>query len=245
MSNYRVVVQYDPERSVFTARAPELGPQCTGEGASRADAVAKVEEEINALVANTREQGQQPPAALDDDLAAFDGTVTAKVSRTLHRDLAFQARIEGVDLAQLVGELVAGALDQRRRERPRRTSGNVQPPAGGDEQPPRRDDRGPRRGGGFGGGRDRDGRYQAIMEDKATFLEYVRGLESGGGQQRGGGYGGGGGGRGQQGPRRDDRGPRRGPPRGPGGSGGSGGQGSGGGGGNAGGGGGQSGDENA
>src|SRR5687768_8713875 len=108
MSNYRVVVQYDTERSVFTARAPELGPQVTADGASRAEAVSKVEEEINALVANAREQGSNAPAALDDDLAGFDGTVTAKVSKGLHRDLAFQARIEGVDLAQLVGELLAG-----------------------------------------------------------------------------------------------------------------------------------------
>ena len=45
MPHYRVLVQYDPEKNVYTARAPEL-EHCSAEGATRAEAIAKVEEEI-------------------------------------------------------------------------------------------------------------------------------------------------------------------------------------------------------
>jgi predicted RNase H-like HicB family nuclease len=211
MPNYRVVVQFDPERKVFTARAPEL-EHCSGEGATRAEAVSKVEEEIEATLGNMKESGTNPPPGLDDggDDPTLTGDLTAKVSRSLHRDLAWQARLEGLEIGQLVSELLAGAIDARRQQRGRRPnpqdrSGNTsdQGQRGGGDRGPRRDDR--RQGGGQQG---QGGRYHAIMDDRATFLEYVRGLEKqqqgpGGGQQgnfRGGGRGDGGGGRGRRGP---------------------------------------------
>jgi predicted RNase H-like HicB family nuclease len=201
MPNYRVLLQFDPEKNVYVARAPEL-EHCTAEGATRAEAIAKVEEEIQAQLDNMRERGGHPPAAVDDPGAEFSGEITAKVSKTLQRELVFQAKAEGIELGQLLSEMLPHALDARRRERRR-----VNPQAG-----PEREERGERyeRGGGRadrGAGRGQGGRYYAIMEDKATFLEYVRGLDSGGGQR--------------QPPRDDRRGGRRGG-RGPGGPGGAG-----------------------
>jgi len=202
MPNYRVVVQYDPARYVFVARAPELR-HISGEGASRGEALAHLEEEIDAQLANAKESGGSLPPPTDgesDD--SFSGELTAKVSRGLHRELAFQARAEGVELGPLVGELLAQGLEARRQgrrrpaaqasgerdERPQAASApGPGPQQGNDRRPPYR--------GGQGG------RYHAIMEDRATFLEYVRGLESGGGpprnrgdRRRGPGPGGGGGG---------------------------------------------------
>ena len=208
MSNYRVLVNYDPERSVFVARAPEL-EHCSSEGATRAEALGKLEEEIEAQVRNAREQGSAPPPALDDADGAASGDLSAKVSKGLHRDLLFQARAEGVELSQLVGELLASALDARRGRRlvPQRSEGQ-QPRQNFGNRPPRDE-----RGGG--------GRYHSIMEDRASFVEYVRGLESGAPPARG-----------PRGPRGGDDPRRRGPGRGPqgGGAGGGGGGGRGGGG---------------
>lgn len=215
MSNYRVLVNYDPERSVFEARAPEL-EHCTSEGATRAEALTKLEEEIDAQVRNAREQGGALPPALDEsEGGAATGELSVKVSKGLHRDLLFQARADGVELSQLVGELLSAALDGRRgaRRPPQRGAGQGQGP--GDVQPrqnfgnrPPRDER--------GGG----GRYHSIMEDRASFVEYVRGLESSGGVP----------GRGPRGPRGGDDPRRRGPQGGGGGGGGRGPQGGGGGG---------------
>jgi hypothetical protein len=113
--------------------------------------------------------GHHPPAALDEE--TFSGEVAVKLSKQLHRDLVWQARTEGIDLDQLVSEMLSSNLEQRRSGgRPQRShrgqhgehenSGNV----------------GRRAGGGYGGG----GRYNAnLLEDRANFIEYVRNLEHG------------------------------------------------------------------
>jgi predicted RNase H-like HicB family nuclease len=227
-SIYRVLVHYDSDKLLYVARAPEL-EHCTAEGQTRAEAVAKVEEEILAQVQNIREQGGRVPPAAVDDLAAHTGELTARVSRLLSRDLAWQARLEGVSVDQLVGEMLAGAMAERQQRGTRRVPAENRAPVasprvdGEDSQPMSNaganerfaGPRGPvpqgRDGGrrGMGGG----GRYHAIMEDRATFLEYVRGLEQGGpsyGQPRAGG--------GDNRRRRDrGRGPSRGGPGGTGG----------------------------
>src|SRR5262249_5886499 len=112
MPNYRVLVTYDPERNVFLARAPEL-EHCSAEGATRTEALVKLEEEIEAQLRNMREQGGRPPAPVDED-ADLSGALNVTVSRTLHRDLAWQARNEGVEVGVLVGEMLAAGLEARR-----------------------------------------------------------------------------------------------------------------------------------
>lgn len=184
--NYRVIVTFDGERKLFAARAPEL-EHCTAEGATRAEAIAKAEEEIDAQLANMLSHGSTPPRAVDEEI--FSGEVGAKISKGLHRDLTYQARTEGIELDQLVGELLASALEGRRHTQRAQRSGNRQPT----ESMPHdnignRHDGGQRRGGFSGGGR---GYSPQILDDRANFIEYVRGLENGGFQQRGGGGGGG------------------------------------------------------
>jgi predicted RNase H-like HicB family nuclease len=186
--NYRVIVTYDAERKVYCGRAPEL-EHCTGEGASRAEAIARVEEEIDAQLANMLSHGTTPPRSVDEEV--FSGEVSAKVSSALHRDLAYQARSEGIEIDHLIGELLASAIEGRRQtHRPQR---------GGNRQDHPNDGignrhEGPRRQGGFGG----RGNYHQVMDDRANFIEYVRGLEQGGHGNRpphGGGHGPGPGGR--------------------------------------------------
>jgi predicted RNase H-like HicB family nuclease len=174
---------------VFIARAPEL-EHCSGEGASRAEALAKLEEEIDAQLANILSHGSTPPRAVDEE--TFSGEITAKVSKLLHRDLAYQARSEGIDLDHLLGELLAAAMESRKQHRSVR-SGNSRPRE--DQQP--HDNVGNRFEGGGGrpqrgfGGR---GNNAHLLDDRANFIEYVRGLEQQGGAPRHGGHGGGGGG---------------------------------------------------
>lgn len=165
LPNYRVLVSFDHERKVFLARTPELD-HCSAEGSTRAEAIARLEEEIQAQVHNMLGNGHQPPAPVDEE--TFSGEVSVKLSRQLHRDLVWQARSEGIDLDQLVSEMLASNLEQRRSGgRPQRAnrgqhsehehSGNTRRPGGG----------------GYGGGR-----YNAnLLEDRANFIEYVRNLE--------------------------------------------------------------------
>lgn len=194
--NYRATVTFDSERKLFVARAPEL-EHCSAEGATRADALAKLEEEIDAQLANMLSHGSTPPRAVDEE--TFSGEISAKVSKLLHRDLAYQARSEGIDIDHLVGELLAAAMESRKQTRGVR-SGNSRPRE--DSQP--HDNVGNR----FDGGRNRGfggrGNNAHLLDDRANFIEYVRGLEQQGGAPRHGGHGGpggggGGGGRGRRG----------------------------------------------
>ena len=47
--NYRAVVTFDSERKVFSARAPEL-EHCSGEGASRAEAIIPRDANVDTIV---------------------------------------------------------------------------------------------------------------------------------------------------------------------------------------------------
>jgi len=205
--NYRVIVTFDGERKLFVARAPEL-EHCTAEGATRAEAIAKAEEEIDAQLANMLSHGSTPARAVDEEI--FSGEVSAKISKGLHRDLTYLARTEGVELDHLVGELLASALEARRHTQRAQRSGNRQPtesmPHDNIGNRAAYEGGGGQRRGGFGGGGR--GYSPQILDDRANFIEYVRGLENGGFQQRGGGGGGGGGGA-PGGPRNNDGGRRR------------------------------------
>ena len=179
--NYRATVTFDPERKVFLARAPEL-EHCSAEGASRAEAIARLEEEIDAQLANMLSHGSTPPRAVDEE--SFSGEITAKVSKVLHRELAYQARSEGVDLDHLVGELLAAAMESRKQSRGVR-SGNRAP----QEHLPN-DNVGNRYEGGRQRGFGGRGGNAHLLDDRANFIEYVRGLEQGGGGGGGGRHGG-------------------------------------------------------
>lgn len=224
--NYRVLLSYDSERKVFTARVPEL-PPCVGEGANRGEALANMERELDALLGNAGEQGGRLPPAIDE--LPSSGEITVKVSKTLHRDLAFLAQVEDIELSQLASELLASGLEHRQRagrpqRRPQHSAGPREHQNAG-EEPPRRQDRpehrGEHRGDNEGnrwrgGDRNTAARFHGLLEDRASFMEYVRGLESEGGHGRPprGNYGGQGGHGGQGGGGYDRGGGRRGPPRG-------------------------------
>lgn len=178
--NYRAVLSFDSERKVFVARVPELS-HCTGEGATRAEALTRMEEELDALLANMAEKGSRPPQALDE--AEFSGELQAKVSRLLHRDLTWQAQLEGVELGPLVAEILAAGLEHRRQQsRPRRPAANEGQGQGqGNSHGPSSDSQRPRNN--FDDrrrGPNTAARFHDLLEDRASFVEYVRGLESDG-----------------------------------------------------------------
>ena len=207
--NYRVHLSFDPDRSVYQARVPEL-EHCAAEGSTRAEAIQNVEDEIDAQLANMLSHGATPPRSVDEE--TFSGEIVAKVSRTLHRDLVFQSRQDGVDLEHFVGEILSAGLEARRQTRGGRSAqGGAGRTEGRHHDNDSIGNRSEGRRGGFG-----RGGYNPNMEDRANFIEYVRNLDAGG--NRGGGHGPGRGGEGRGG---DGRRRRRG--RGGGGGGGGGG----------------------
>ncbi len=194
---YRILVSYQPEDSVFLARAPEL--DIAVEADTRGEAVQKAEEAIEALVEQTAVEGEPLPGPVD--LAAEGGELNIKLSPLVYRDLLNAAKGSGMNadelaeqlLVRAIGELVGGAKRPRKpkkvvegeaKEGQEKAEGEEK--AEGDQKNTRNKGRG--RGKGRrdtnennrgGRGRRREG-YRPDMDDQANFLAYVREQEKGG-----------------------------------------------------------------
>jgi predicted RNase H-like HicB family nuclease len=206
--SYRILVAYDSDKQSFVARIPEL--DVSASAATRAEAVTEAEHALEQrFAASLAENLPMPPPI---DTSPVLGALTIKIADALHRDLLYHARGSGMSAEEYAGQLVAraiGALEGMRRGDRRRFDSNPRPQPQAQQQertpedeergPPRheerddrgrddrgRDDRGGRGDRGRGGnrGRPREG-YRPELDDKANFLEYLRGLEKGGGGGRG------------------------------------------------------------
>ncbi len=183
---FRLTVYWHRAKGAYGVRCDELGDLRTF-AASRGEAFEQGLDSLEDRIAELVVRGEQLPRPYDlDGVEEYSGKLELKISRGLHRDLAHAARRDRVSLDRLVGELLAAGVEQRRHEgRP--------PPRGSGRDRDRDRDR--------DRGRDRDrprgrrgmsqDRYNQVMEDKAAFMEYVRGLDG----ETGGGGGGGGRGR--------------------------------------------------
>lgn len=172
---YRVVVRFDQDH--FTARVPELG--LTAEGASRGEAITKVEAALAARVAGAADGEPLTPPI---DAREVDGTVHLKLPQSIYRDLAFFAAQDNMPVDAFAGALIArgvGALDGGRGQRRPAPRAEGEPNDNADRGPPRGNDRGGDRDGNRRD-RRREG-YRPELDDKANFLEYLRGLDKGGG----------------------------------------------------------------
>lgn len=167
---YRMIVSFDTEQQVFRARAYEL-EHCFGEGPTRAEAITQLEQEIEAQVRNLQDQGKQPPKSIDEQV--WTGELAVQVSRSLHRDLAWQARLEGTELPQLLVELLSAGLESRRTlsrgVRPQGRDGNRISSSDSSHGNSSREWNHSR------------GNYNGLMDDRAQFIQYVRNAD---GEQR-------------------------------------------------------------
>jgi predicted HicB family RNase H-like nuclease len=167
---YRILLSYQNEKERFIARIPEL--DVSAEASTRAEALAKAEEALETAFRKAAEDGTEMPPPIDD--SEFSGKLEIQVSPSLHRELTFLASQEGVEFNQIASEILSSAVASRTKSRQR----PQQPAREGNAQRERTDDhhRPHRRG----------NQYFNIMDDRAQFLEYVRGLDGAGSGHRGG-----------------------------------------------------------
>ena len=170
---YRILVVYDSQKEKFVASVPELeNLKVTGE--TRAEALSKAEEEVENSFRKAAEKSTELPPPVDG--VEYSGELSFTVSPSLHRNLIFMATQERIELDQLASELLSSALAERSLIK----SAQKRPAKEGHKREGRRDRR------------PRGDRYFNIMEDKASFIEYVRNMEPGGGGRKRGGRGRGG-----------------------------------------------------
>ncbi|MBW2732537.1 MAG: hypothetical protein JRH20_09095 [Deltaproteobacteria bacterium] len=175
MEKYRVVVsplmegEGDEAKVRYRAKVTEV-PGAEVIADTREAALGQLEEELAAQLENLEEQGEHRPTPLLTE--AFDGKLALKVSPELHRDLVAMAHDADIELEPLLIELLTRAASEPRGGRR------------GGGRPHQRQSGGGRRG--RRGGPDGQ-QYHNIMEDRASFIQYVR--EQGGSSDGRGGRG--------------------------------------------------------
>lgn len=165
---YRVVIRFDEENKQFVAEVPELPLMTAVTGESRADVMSKLDEAMEAAIKLTIEQNGSLPKAIDED-DSLNGELTISLGKTLHRELAFKAKKEGLDLDKaIIAALSAYAYNRRSynnfhknndEKRDENVDGNNK------SYENRRYNGVPREG---------SDAYRTLMDDGASFREYLR-----------------------------------------------------------------------
>lgn len=156
----------------YKARVLEI-PGCEAVAATRQEALDALEEELSAQIENIEDKGHKVPLPIDE--RDVDGTISAKISFPLHRELMAMAIDAGVEIEQLVVEILTRAATYGGRRSGGRRDNNRQSNN--------------RRQGGRGRRGPSGDRYHNIMENRADFIDYVRKLDDGNGGGRGRGRG--------------------------------------------------------
>ncbi len=169
---YRILMRYNSGTKRFVAAVPELG-DVQVEAETRTEALSKAEEAIEQAIRKAAEAGEELPAPME--LVEFSGELKIRISPKLHRELAFWAVEDNLEPEQLAAEMISAGTAIKAIGRPAKSG---------------REGRGGGRGGGRGerqekGGRGRGGRkdYHDIMDDRASFIEYVRSIDADGTQK--------------------------------------------------------------
>lgn len=118
LMGYRLEM-YPDEDGSWAAEIPEL-LGCVGAGTTPDEAVANLEDALEAWIEAARADGRPipPPARIEEE---YSGRFLLRVAKTLHRQLAERARREGVSLNQYCGMVLAGSAGYSHAPAPMRT----------------------------------------------------------------------------------------------------------------------------
>jgi RNA polymerase sigma-B factor len=109
---YRIELVQEPEGG-WTARVEELAG-CVARGATRVEAVVRIEEAMRKWVADALAQGRVVPKPRAE--ASHSGRLLVRMPQSLHADLSRAAEREEVSLNQFITGVLASAIGWRQRE---------------------------------------------------------------------------------------------------------------------------------
>ena len=104
---YTEWVRPDEEEGGFIAGVEEL-PGCYADGETRAEALEELQDAKRSWLQSALQFGDRIPPPLD--LEDYSGKMLVRASKSLHRDLAHRAALEGVSLNQLCVSLLSRSL---------------------------------------------------------------------------------------------------------------------------------------
>lgn len=104
---YTEWVRPDTEEGGFYAGVEEL-PGCMSDGATRAEALEELQDAKQSWIGTALEFGDEIPLPLA--LEDYSGRILVRAPKSLHRDLARRAALEGVSLNQLCVSLLSRGI---------------------------------------------------------------------------------------------------------------------------------------
>jgi antitoxin HicB len=104
---YTEWVRPDTDEGGFYAGVEEL-PGCLADGETRAQALEALQDAKRSWLATALEFGDEIPLPLS--LQDYSGKILVRAPKSLHRDLAHRAALEGVSLNQLCVSLLSRGL---------------------------------------------------------------------------------------------------------------------------------------
>jgi antitoxin HicB len=102
--NYRVALQYDPD-GYWIAEHPEL-PGCKADGQSAQEALSSLDVSRELWIESALATGLEVPEP--QEAPQYSGRFVLRIPKSLHRDLAKEAEVEGVSLNSHVSNVLSG-----------------------------------------------------------------------------------------------------------------------------------------
>ncbi len=160
--SYRIILKFRAKDESFSAEVPELDVSVNAK--TRGEALTLAEEAIDSQVEQRAVEGEELPAPIDNE--ATPESISVKLAAPIYHELLFTARKTDSDPGHVAAQMIALALGNQSRPRPKEPDEpSRRPKADSGAHRKRR-------------GRKRE-RHHGNLDDKAEFLEYVRGLEKG------------------------------------------------------------------
>ena len=102
--NYRVALQYDPD-GYWIAEHPELSG-CIADGETAQEALSSLDISRELWIESRLATGLEVPEP--QEAPQYSGRFVLRIPKSLHRDLANEAEVQGVSLNSLVSSVLAG-----------------------------------------------------------------------------------------------------------------------------------------
>ena len=96
---YKVCLQWNKDSNEFLAEAPEL-ETCIARAGTQKEVIDLMNENIERHLSLLEEQHLPVPVPFAEK--NFSGQILVRIDPTFHRDIALQANIEGISMAQFI-----------------------------------------------------------------------------------------------------------------------------------------------
>lgn len=184
--NYKVFIQFNSLKNCYTAESPEH-EEIQTEGETRLEALSSFEKAIQQKFINQDSKEKHfEDNSLKEQEINYELPFSFPISISLKKELAWLSNKEGVSIETLMIELLSGGISNRQKHKNQHrihTKSNPSSIDYNEEQPTSNENVIKRKNGNREyGNRHSSGGYRDLIQNKANFIQYLRGVENSAGK---------------------------------------------------------------